>query len=114
MLEREDGAAATLRQLGATVRTLDLWDDPINLFAEDDPDDDDRMNSYVKIRETRGRIAQAQAFDWPSASIVGRVGDMAYAVRKLVGKGVVIGVANDDLFTNVGVLPKHNAAMSSR
>ena len=28
LLEREDGASATLRQLGATVRTLDLWDDP--------------------------------------------------------------------------------------
>ena len=26
-LEREDGAAAMLRQLGAQVRTLDLWDD---------------------------------------------------------------------------------------
>jgi len=38
MLDREDGAAATLRQLGATVRTLDLWDDPVNLIADDDDD----------------------------------------------------------------------------
>ena len=36
MLEREEGAAATLRQLGATVRTLDLWDDPVNLLQDDD------------------------------------------------------------------------------
>ncbi|MBE7482537.1 MAG: response regulator transcription factor [Polyangiaceae bacterium] len=36
LLEREDGAAATLRQLGATVRTLDLWDDPLNLVRDDD------------------------------------------------------------------------------
>ena len=32
-IEREEGAAATLRQLGALVRTLDLWDDPVNLMA---------------------------------------------------------------------------------
>ena len=32
-LEQEDGAAATLRQLGALVRTLDLWDDPVNLMS---------------------------------------------------------------------------------
>ncbi len=38
MLDREDGAASTLRQLGATVRTLDLWDDPVNLIADDDDD----------------------------------------------------------------------------
>ncbi len=32
-LAREDGAAALLRELGAEVRTLDLWDDPSGLFA---------------------------------------------------------------------------------
>lgn len=37
-LEREDGAASTLRQLGAVVRTLDLWDDPVSLI--DDADDE--------------------------------------------------------------------------
>lgn len=36
LLEREEGAAATLRQLGAAVRTLDLWDDPLGLVYEDD------------------------------------------------------------------------------
>ena len=38
MLDREDSAALTLRQLGATVRTLDLWDDPVNLIFDDDDD----------------------------------------------------------------------------
>ena len=38
MLDREEGAASTLRQLGATVRTLDLWDDPVNLIADEDDD----------------------------------------------------------------------------
>jgi len=36
LLDREEGAAATLRQLGATVRILDLWDDPLSLVREDD------------------------------------------------------------------------------
>ena len=31
-LEREDGAASTLRGLGAEVRTLDLWEEPARLF----------------------------------------------------------------------------------
>jgi DNA-binding winged helix-turn-helix (wHTH) protein len=38
MLDREEGASSTLRQLGATVRTLDLWDDPVNLIADEDDD----------------------------------------------------------------------------
>lgn len=35
-LEREDGAAAVLRTLGAEVRTLDLWGNPSELFHEED------------------------------------------------------------------------------
>jgi DNA-binding winged helix-turn-helix (wHTH) protein len=38
VLDREDAAAAVLTQLGATVRTLDIWDDPANLVADDDDD----------------------------------------------------------------------------
>jgi hypothetical protein len=40
LLEREDGAANTLSLLGANVRTLDLWDDPVNLIDDDDDEDD--------------------------------------------------------------------------
>jgi DNA-binding response OmpR family regulator len=35
-LEREGGSAAVLRQLGAEVRTLDLWEEPDRLFERDD------------------------------------------------------------------------------
>ncbi|MFO0550841.1 MAG: response regulator transcription factor [Polyangiaceae bacterium] len=35
-LEREDGAPALLRQLGAEVRTLDLWDEPLDMFHNDE------------------------------------------------------------------------------
>jgi DNA-binding winged helix-turn-helix (wHTH) protein len=47
LLERDEGAAATLRQLGATVRTLDLWDDPVNLIEDEDEDLDVRPRALV-------------------------------------------------------------------
>jgi len=46
-LEREDGAASTLRQLGAAVRTLDLWDDPVNLIEDEDDELDIRPRALV-------------------------------------------------------------------
>lgn len=46
-LEREGGAATVLRQLGAYVRTLDLWDDPIALVRDDDPLQDARPRAFV-------------------------------------------------------------------
>ncbi len=76
LLEREDGAASTLRQLGANVRTLDLWDDPINLFAEDDPDD-----------EARPRALLFEALDRP---------DLAIAALRAVRK--------ESTFDNVGAI----------
>jgi DNA-binding response OmpR family regulator len=47
MLDREEGACATLRQLGATVRTLDLWDDPVNLIDDQDEEGDVRPRALV-------------------------------------------------------------------
>lgn len=38
-LERDGGAASILRSLGAQIRTLDLWDDPAELFRPDDQDE---------------------------------------------------------------------------
>jgi DNA-binding response OmpR family regulator len=35
-IDREAGAANILRSLGSEVRTLDLWDDPVELFRETD------------------------------------------------------------------------------
>jgi len=35
-LEREEGAAQTLRALGAHVRTLEMWEDPRSVLVEDD------------------------------------------------------------------------------
>ncbi len=76
LLERDEGAAAVLRQLGATVRTLDLWDDPVNLFEEDD----DEM-------EVRPRVLLLEALDRP---------DLAIAALRAVRK--------EATFDNVGAL----------
>jgi DNA-binding winged helix-turn-helix (wHTH) protein len=76
MLEREEGAAATLRQLGATVRTLDLWDDPVNLIR----DDDDEL-------DVRPRALVFEALDRP---------DLAVAALRAVRK--------EPYFDNVGAL----------
>lgn len=59
LLDREDGAAAVLGQLGAEVRTLDLWDNPANLLAEDDEE-----------TGTRPRALIFEALDRPDLGIV--------------------------------------------
>lgn len=85
LLEREDGAAATLRQLGARVRTLDLWDDPINLFEEDDAEFEMRPRALLFEALDRPDLAIAalravrkeQVFDNVGAIIAVTVGQMA-------------------------------------
>lgn len=47
MLDREEGAVSTLRQLGATIRSLDLWDDPVNLITDDDEEFDIKPRALV-------------------------------------------------------------------
>lgn len=56
------------------------------------------------------RIARPDAFVWDGSEALGFLGDQAYAAKRRVGKGLVLGVANDDLFTNVGARPRRNAA----
>jgi DNA-binding response OmpR family regulator len=85
LLEREDGAAITLRQLGAQVRTIDLWDDPANLFADDEPDIESRPRALLFEALDRPDLAIAalrtvrkeQAFDNVGAIISVTVGQIA-------------------------------------
>ena len=83
-------------------------------YDDDDDDTKPRWWSPPKKMVVRGaRVAHARALDWsPSNSdVIAYLGDDTYAARKLSGKGLIIAVASDDLFTNVGVLPKHNATV---
>ena len=54
-LERLDGAAATLRQLGAEVRLLDLWDEPQAIV----PQDDENLRAIVVEAMDRPDLAAA-------------------------------------------------------
>src|ERR1700722_1056466 len=56
-LEREDGAASVLRGLGAEVSTLDLWDEPHRLFADDEAE------------ERRPRALIVEALDRPDLAV---------------------------------------------
>ncbi len=76
MLEREEGAASTLKQLGATVRTLDLWDDAVELIGDDDDE-----------QEIRPRALVFEALDRP---------DLAVAALRAMRK--------ESYFDNVGAL----------
>ncbi|HWZ91354.1 MAG TPA: hypothetical protein VNW92_20975, partial [Polyangiaceae bacterium] len=76
LLAKEEGASSTLRQLGATVRTLDLWDDPVGLIGDDDDE--------LKIRP---RAMVFEALDRP---------DLAVAALRATRK--------EPYFENVGAL----------
>jgi len=76
MLEREEGASSTLKQLGATVRTLDLWDDPVELIGDEDDE-----------QEIRPRALVFEALDRP---------DLAVAALRAIRK--------ESYFDNVGAL----------
>src|SRR5258706_9817154 len=54
-LEREEGAATVLRNLGADVSTLDLWDEPHRLFRADE--------------EARARAIIVEALDRPDLAV---------------------------------------------
>ena len=58
MLEREEGAVATLTQLGAQVRSLDLWDDPANLITDAD-----------EKNEVKPRALLFEALDRPDLAV---------------------------------------------
>lgn len=76
MLDREEGAVAALRQLGANVRSLDLWDDPVYLITEEDEE-----------YEVKPRALVFEALDRP---------DLAVAALRAVRK--------EPYFDNVGAM----------
>jgi DNA-binding response OmpR family regulator len=85
LLEREEGAVATLRQLGATVRTLDLWDDPLKLVEDDDEELGVKPRAFVfeaLDRPDLGVVAlralrKEQVFDGVGALVAVTVGQVA-------------------------------------
>ncbi|MDF2691640.1 MAG: hypothetical protein K0S65_23, partial [Labilithrix sp.] len=87
--------------------------DPNAGLEDDDEESDDDVGTPVEIKGAR--TARRDAFAWkepgsPEVEPVAWLGNETYAAKRRVGNGLVLGVANDDLFTNVGMMPAHNAA----
>ena len=75
-----------LRQLGATVRTLDLWDDPVGLIG----DDDDELN-------VRPRALVFEALDRP---------DLAVAALRAMRKEAYFDNVGALITVSVGQIPR--------
>ena len=82
-LEREEGAASVLRGLGATLRTLDLWDEPARCFPNEDdiarailvetPERPDLAASALRALRREPRLTGVPAIVSVSVAQVGRL-----------------------------------------
>jgi DNA-binding response OmpR family regulator len=85
LLDRDDGAVATLAMLGATVRSIDLWDDPVNLIEDDDDERGSRPRALLLEALDRPDLAtialhavrREQYFDTVPAIVAVTVGQVA-------------------------------------
>lgn len=81
----------------------------IDMDAEDEP-----MSNVGKPIEFSGaRVSHQDAFSWRDGVVaepLALLGNEVYASKRRVGTGYVLAVANDDLWTNVGIMPRRNAA----
>ncbi len=101
-----------LRARADAAETRDLvvrTPDPNGGLADMDTDDElEDVGAPVVVEGAR--TARRDALVWDGAQAVAFLGEHTYAAKKNVGQGVVLGVANDDLFTNVGAMPRRNPA----
>jgi hypothetical protein len=99
---------ATTRDL--VVRTPDPNAGLEDMESEDSPDD---VGAPIEVEGAR--TARLDAFTWKKskpldAETVALLGRDTYAAKRHIGKGLVLGVANDDLFTNIGMMHARNPA----
>ncbi len=112
---RVGGWPSELRGKPTEADTRDLvvrTTDP-NGGLEDMDSDDDAEDVGTPVEIKGARTARRQAFTWAEsvdAEAFAFLGTHTYAAKRRVGKGIVLGIANDDLFTNIGMMPRGNAA----
>lgn len=77
-----------------------------------DPESEEPADNAGRPVRFTARVGRRDAFSWTSADhqVLARLGRSTYAAKRRFGRGFILGVANDELWTNVGVMPKHNAA----
>lgn len=57
-------------------------------------------------------VAKPTAITWKDSEDIGRLGDDVYVARQVRGAGAIVGVAGNDLFTNVGAaIPENGTAL---
>jgi len=86
--------------LGPPVR----WPEELHASRDDATSRDLRVGSLAGAR-----VARQDALVFPGADPVAHLGDKVYAAVQSIGRGTVLGIANDDLFTNAGVARGDNA-----
>jgi hypothetical protein len=100
--------------VGAETRDLVVRTrDPNGGLADTDAEDEDPRSIGQSIEISGARTARRDAFafgDKYGQETIGFLGTAPYAAKVHVGKGIVLGVANDDLLTNIGMMPPRNAA----
>lgn len=85
-----------------------LW--PAELHVETDRASARTVNVLSEEVVAQGALAATpRALRWPGAEPIATIGDRVYAAHKNMGRGAIVGIAGNELFTNVGVAPAANA-----
>ncbi len=89
--------------------TSELTVPPLDLGTVDINDDEVWVDESPNLEELHGGLATPRSLVWEDATPLARVGKEPYAMMKLLGKGRVIVLADDQLFTNLGLARHGNA-----
>ena len=85
-----------------------LW--PTELHVESERATTRKFDILTEDVVAQGALAATpRALKWSGAEALARIGKNVYAAHKDVGKGAIVGVAGDELFTNIGAAPTANA-----
>ncbi len=107
------------KDVSASTRELVVRAPDPNAGLEDlddeDEDEDAPAGIGAPVEIQYARVARRDAFAWDEptkqdADPLALLAETTYAAKRRIGSGFVLGVANDDLFTNIGMRPRNNAA----
>ncbi|MDB4934114.1 MAG: hypothetical protein JWP87_1086 [Labilithrix sp.] len=115
VLIEEESAAHLLRWVDAggvlvLFGSPGSW--PHELAATEGTATNDHVDVVTSEVFARGaRVGNARALVWPDSDPIAFAGKSAYAAHRPHGKGMILGVAGHELFTNVGVARPDNAGV---